>query len=199
MSRTRAGGLTALVVTVTLLIGALLHFGHLPQAVRPSAEPEPPPSMHSSQASVTGVSGTATGAAAKPVMQRWRTASALRMLRAWDARRAAAYATGSSARLSRLYIPGSEAGAADERLLDAYRSRGLRVAAMRTQLLAVEVLEADPSRWVIRVQDRLAHAVAVAVGDRRRRLLPRDDASTRTVTLLHSPDGRWRVSSVLDD
>jgi hypothetical protein len=116
------------------------------------------------------------------------------MLRAWDRSRARAYATASPARLRRLYVVGSAAGAADLRLLDAYRSRGLRVVGMRTQVLALAVLEARPDRWALRVTDRLARGVAVQGG--RRLDLPRDGSSTRVITLMLGPDARWRVSSV---
>jgi hypothetical protein len=122
--------------------------------------------------------------------------AALRTLRAWDRSRARAYATGSPARLRRLYVVGSTAGAADLRLLDAYRSRGLRVLGMRTQVLALAVLEARPDRWALRVTDRLARAVAVQGG--RRLDLPRDRSSTRVITLMRGADARWRVSSVSD-
>jgi hypothetical protein len=121
---------------------------------------------------------------------------ALRVLRAWDGRRAAAYAGGSARRLRDLYLPGSATGAVDVRLLEGYRARGLRVAGMRTQLLGVAVLERRPDRWTLRVTDRLAGAVAVDAGRRLR--LPRDASSTRVVTMMRGGDGRWRVSTVVD-
>jgi hypothetical protein len=93
-------------------------------------------------------------------------------------------------------VVGSAAGAADLRLLDAYRAQGLRVVGMRMQVLAVAVLEARPDRWSLRVTDRLARAVAVQGG--RRRDLPRDRSSTRVITLMRGPDAVWRVSSVSD-
>jgi hypothetical protein len=128
--------------------------------------------------------------------ERGADGAALRTLREWDRSRARAYATGSPARLRRLYVVGSAVGAADLRLLEAYRSRGLRVLGMRTQVLALVVLEALPDRWALRVTDRLARAVVVRSG--RRLDLPRDRSSTRVITLMRGADARWRVSSVSD-
>jgi hypothetical protein len=137
-----------------------------------------------------------TGPAGVSVLGRGTSAAALRTLRDWDRGRARAYATGSPERLRDLYVVGSGAGAADLRLLGAYRSRGARVVGMRTQVLALVVLDARPDRWALRVTDRLARAVAVQDG--RRRNLPRDASSTRVITLMRGPDDRWRVSSVSD-
>ena len=116
------------------------------------------------------------------------------MLHAWDARRADAWAAGSPAMLRALYVSGSAAGEADVRLLRGYRARGLRVRGMRTQVLALHVLEQRPHRWRVEVSDRLAGAVVVGAG--RRTTLPRDAASTRVVTLVQAPGGRWRVAAV---
>ena len=116
------------------------------------------------------------------------------MLHAWDARRADAWAAGSPARLRALYVSGSAAGEADVRLLRRYRARGLRVTGMRTQVLALHVLEQRPHRRRVEVSDRLAGAVVVGAG--RRTTLPRDAASTRVVTLVRAPGGRWRVAAV---
>jgi hypothetical protein len=64
---------------------------------------------------------------------------------------------------------------------------------MRTQLLSVAVLERRPGRWTVRVTERLEGAVAMH--GRRRMLLPRDAASARTLTLVRSGAGRWRVAA----
>ena len=85
-------------------------------------------------------------------------------------------------------------GEADLRLLRRYRARGLRVTGMRTQVLALHVLEQRPHRRRVEVSDRLAGAVVVGGG--RRTTLPRDAASTRVVTLVQAPGGRWRVAAV---
>jgi pimeloyl-ACP methyl ester carboxylesterase len=121
---------------------------------------------------------------------------ALRVLHAWDAQRATAYARGAPERLRNLYVDGSAAGAADVRLLRAYRARGLRVTGMRTQVLAADVLARRPDLLRIRVTDRLDRAVALGGGGRV--ALPRDAASTRVLTLMRAGDGRWRVASVVD-
>src|SRR4051794_18941641 len=114
------------------------------------------------------------------------------VLRAWDRRRAEAYAAGSPGRLRTLYVRG--AGSSDVHLLDDYRSRGWRVVAMRMQVLAVAVASREPGRLRLRVTDRLAGAVAVRAGERVR--LPRDRASTRMVTLVRGGDGVWRAAAV---
>src|SRR4051794_16957031 len=132
-----------------------------------------------------------------PTPDRGTSAAALRTLRVWDRRRAEAYAAGSLSRLRDLYVAGSGAGAADRRLLAAYRSRGARVVGMRTQVIALAVLDAGRDRWGLRVTDRLA--AAAAVRDGRRRELPRDSSSTRVITLVRGADHRWQVSSVRDD
>lgn len=120
--------------------------------------------------------------------------AALRTLHDWDARRADAYATGSSEALRDLYVVGSAAGAADLRLLARYRSRGVRITDLRMQVLDLAVTERRPDRWTLRVTDRLAGAVAVHAAQRTP--LPRDTSSTHLVTLLRGGDGRWRVSAV---
>ena len=124
------------------------------------------------------------------------------VLRAWDGRRAEAFAAGDLAALGRLYVPGSRAGTADRALLRGYLDRGLRVEGMRVQVLALDVLARRPGSLRLRVTDRLVGAVAV--GESGRVALPRDEASTRVVVLRRlaataRPDGApglWRVASV---
>jgi hypothetical protein len=123
-----------------------------------------------------------------------REPPAARVLQAWDRRRAAAYANGSARALRAAYVPGSRAGVADVALLRAYRDRGWRVVGMRTQVLALTVLEHAPGRWRLRVTDRLAGGVAVRLGERVS--LPRDRASTHVITLTRGPGRRWRVAAV---
>jgi hypothetical protein len=122
--------------------------------------------------------------------------AALRVLHAWDERRAAAFGTGSVRRLRELYVPGSQAGAADLRVLRAYRARHLRVSGLRMQVLGLAVLRARPGVLRLRVTDRLVGATAVGVGPRLR--LPHDRASTRVVSLMRGADGRWCVATVAD-
>jgi hypothetical protein len=117
------------------------------------------------------------------------------VLRAWDEQRAAAYAAGSVRQLRQLYVAGSTAGRSDVRVLRAFLARGLVVEGMRTQVLALRVVEQGPRRLRLEVTDRLARAVAVGPGDRA--VLPRDQPDTRRVTLLRGEDGAWRVSVVL--
>ena len=133
------------------------------------------------------------GRAVPPAVPPVRQPPAVRVLRDWDERRAAAYASGSVPALRELYV--GTAGAADVRLLRSYRERGYRVEELRMQLLAVSVRAHRPGRWVLRVTDRLAGGVAVtAYGERL--VLPRDRATTRTIRLERGADGRWRVVSV---
>lgn len=119
--------------------------------------------------------------------------SALSRLRAWDARRAAAWASADRAALRALYVPGSVAGRRDVAMLDAWTARGLRVRGLRMQLLAARVRVHRDARVVLRITDRVARAVAVGLGVRRP--LPRDAPSTRTVELVRAA-GTWRVAAV---
>lgn len=123
------------------------------------------------------------------------TVDTLEALRAWDGRRAAAWARGDVAALRRLYAAGSPAGRADAAMLRRWTERGLSVEGMSMQVLAVEVSEAAPRRLRLRVTDRLAGAVAV--GDGVRRELPRDRPTTRELVLIRAgPDAEWRVARV---
>lgn len=119
---------------------------------------------------------------------------AAKVLRSWDAQRAAAYAAGSVPMLRDLYVTGSRAGRSDVRLLRRWTGRGLRVEGMRTQVLAVQVLTRGHDRLVLRVTDRLE--AAAAVGAAGTTPLPRDRADTRVVTLRRGSDGAWRVAAV---
>jgi len=121
------------------------------------------------------------------------SATAVDVLRGWDLSRARAYADGDAAALRSLYVAGSVAGTRDAQLLRSYAGRGLRVEEMKMQILAVDVLAHSQGRWRLRVTDRL-HA-AVAVGDDGRIALPRDEASTRVVTMVLRA-GIWKVASV---
>ncbi|MGL5824739.1 MAG: hypothetical protein ACRCYU_07955 [Nocardioides sp.] len=120
-------------------------------------------------------------------------ARALTVLRAWDQRRAAAYAAGDPMALARLYLPGSAAGVNDRRLLARYVRRGLTVDNMRTQILSVEVLAHAGDSLTLLVTDRLASAVAVSDTDRIR--LPRDQANTREIELRRVSE-TWLVAEV---
>ena len=118
----------------------------------------------------------------------------IRVLRAWDRERAAAWRTGDARALGRLYTPGSRAGRADREMLRAYRARGLRVTGLRMQVASADVRRADDERVVVLVTDRLA-ATAVATGSGGAHPLPRDRWSRRRVVLVRERE-RWRVASV---
>ncbi len=117
---------------------------------------------------------------------------AVRLLRAWDRRRAEAFARGDAAALSALYADGSRTGAADRSVLDGYLRRGLTVTHMTTQVLAAVVVGESGGRIEMRVTDVLVDAV-VTDREGRRWSLPRDQPSTRRVVLVQR-DGRWLVA-----
>lgn len=121
------------------------------------------------------------------------TVAAIDVLRAWDARRAEAWATGDPQALRRLYTPGSRTGRRDRAALAAYADRGLRVTGVRMQLLAVDVLRVTGHRVTLRVTDRLSRAVARGPGGAV--VLPRDRPSTWRVRLSRRA-GEWRVAEV---
>jgi hypothetical protein len=122
-----------------------------------------------------------------------RRVAALAVLRAWDVRRAAAWAAGDEVALAALYTDGSAAGRRDRAMLGRYGVRGLRVRGMRMQVLAGTVRTRTAGRIVLVVTDRLAHAVAVGQGTRVE--LPRDRATRRTI-VLRRVAGEWRVGQV---
>jgi hypothetical protein len=126
-------------------------------------------------------------------------ARALAVLRCWDRRRAAAWAVGSTDRLRHLYLPGSGAGTADARLLRAYRARGVRVVGLRTQVLALQVLDRAPGRLRLAVTDRLTGGRVVGATGPAGAWLPRDTATARVVTLVRSTRHGWQVAGVRDD
>jgi hypothetical protein len=115
---------------------------------------------------------------------------AVRLLRAWDARRARAYASGDPAALASLYVAGSRTGRADVRVLRGYLARDLTVTGMRTQVLGAEVVRRTSHRLTVEVTDVLVGAVARS-GDRRW-ALPHDRPSMRRVELVLVA-GEWRV------
>ncbi len=113
----------------------------------------------------------------------------------WDLARAAAWSRGSVLALRSLYVPGSSVGRADVALLRRYRHRGLRVAGLRTQVLAWSVVSSRSDRLVLRVTDRLVGGVAVRAAGGTRARLPVDRPSERVVTFVRR-DGRWLVARV---
>ncbi|WP_121250856.1 hypothetical protein [Nocardioides ferulae] len=119
---------------------------------------------------------------------------ALAVLRAWDQRRARAWAAGDPRRLVSLYLPRSRAGARDRAMLRAWRARGVAVTGLRTQLLAAQVLVERRRRFVVQVTERVAGATA-RLGSGREVRLPVSVPVQRVVELRRR-DGRWRVASV---
>jgi hypothetical protein len=118
------------------------------------------------------------------------------VLHAWDDRRAVAWAAGDVSALAALYEPGSRAGRTDVRMLREWRSRGLTVHAMTTQLLRLDVRRVAADRVVLDVRDRLVSAVAVGPGVRVR--LPAGPATTRRLVLTRDA-GEWRVAQSVED
>jgi hypothetical protein len=115
------------------------------------------------------------------------------VLRAWDARRADAWARGDVRLLSTLYTRDSVAGERDRTMLRAWLARGLVVHGLQTQLLEVRQLRRTTSTWTLIVTDRLVGGIAV--GSMVRRPLPHDAPTTRTVE-LRQIGGSWLVSAV---
>ena len=174
--------LTTLVALAAGVVGAI-------DGQPPTGEPPPAVAGRESEAAVTARRHGAPGGGVRP----GRRVAALGVLRAWDVRRAAAWAAGDAAALAALYTDGSAAGRRDRAMLDRYVARGLRVEGLRMQVLAGSVRSRTAGRLVLEVTDRLAHAVAVGQGVRAE--LPRDRASRRTV-VLRRVAGEWRVAQV---
>lgn len=117
----------------------------------------------------------------------------LGILREWDVRREAAWAASDIGALRALYVPGSGAGRADARLLEAYRARDLVVRRLLTQVFAVQVLDRRPATVRLRVLDRVAGGEVVRHG----RAGPL--ASTRPLlreVVFRRTEGRWKVDEV---
>jgi hypothetical protein len=128
-----------------------------------------------------------------PVVDAPEEAEALAVLRAWDGRRARAWADGDVAALASLYAPGSRTGRDDRAMLAAYAGRGLRVSGLRMQVLAAGVRSWSPERFTIEVTDRVASAVAVRRSARV--ALPVDRPSGWLVSFVRVA-GKWRVLEV---
>lgn len=180
----RIPGVVRALVAVLFVVGVVVGAVTLS---RISTDPAGPESTGSGPSTVSEI------VVEKPVAGARTHRRALRTLSRWDARRAAAYASGDVRALDALYLRSSRTGAADARLLKTYVDRGLRVEGMRMQLLAVDVVRHDSDRLVVRVTDRLVGAVAVGRGHRV--MLPVDRADRRQVVLVRR-EGRWLVKSV---
>jgi len=150
-------------------------------------------SQASQDTSTTGAvvtSGATSSASAVPSVDRAEQSEALAVLRAWDLRRARAWAAGDVPGLRRLYTAGSVTGAADCADLQSYVDRGLVVEGISTQILAASVISSEPNRLVLDVTDRLA--ASTAVGDGVRLKLPGTQAKELTVELVKQHGG-WLV------
>ncbi len=135
-------------------------------------------------------------AGAGPTVTARPAARALVVLRAWDRRRARAWALDDPAALRALYLPGSSTGRRDVAMLAAYHRRGLEVTTMRRQVLAVRVRDRAPRTLSLVVTDRLVEARVAGGG--LRAVLPRSRPATRRIVLRHERAG-WRVEEVYDD
>ena len=136
------------------------------------------------------------GAGAAPTVTARPAARALTVLRAWDRRRATAWAEDDPTALRALYVPASSTGRRDVAMLAAYHRRGLRVTTMRRQVLAVRVRESAPRTLSLVVTDRLVEARVTGGGVRA--VLPRSEPATRRIVLRHARVG-WRVDEAYDD
>jgi len=133
--------------------------------------------------------------AAEPAPQLPITLAPALILAEWDEQRATAWAEGDVGALRDLYAVGSDAGAADVRLLRRYLDRGLRVTGLRTQVLSLHVVNRDVGRLSLEVTDRVVGGKAV--GRNETVPLPADLASTRRVELVKVGE-EWLVDEVRD-
>jgi len=144
--------------------------------------------------------GVAAGGAAAPRRTPARatapssaTLRATEVLRAWDQRRAAAWADGDLDDLARLYAPGSRTGARDVADLRRWRRRGLRVVGLRQQVAALRLRVPASHDLVLTVTDRTVDGIAVG---HRRTALPTSGWVTHRIR-LRRVHGRWLVDEVV--
>jgi hypothetical protein len=110
-----------------------------------------------------------------------------------DIARTEAFVTGEVARLRDVYAD-ERAAKADADVLRAYRERGLRLEGMVLVREWCRVTDRSPARITFEVVDRLG-PTSVRADDGRRRDLPRDRPTRRTVVLER--DGEvWRIAAV---
>ena len=123
------------------------------------------------------------------------TTRAVAVLRAWDRRRAVAWAHDDAAELRALYVGGSQTGRRDVAMLAAYHRRGLRVTTMHRQVLAVDVRASGSRAMTLLVTDRLVEGRVTGRGERL--VLPRSRPATHRLVLRRTTTG-WRVAEVYD-
>jgi hypothetical protein len=118
--------------------------------------------------------------------------SAVRVLGAWDAARAAAWTARDPRALRALYLPGSTAAEADAALLRRYAARDVRLGWFGTQRFSVRVLHRSAGRLRLAVVDRVVGAASTRV-----RCLPLPvERPVRRVVELRRVDARWLVAAV---
>ena len=122
---------------------------------------------------------------------------ALRVLRRWDADRAAALTRRDRRALRSLYAPGTGLARADIELLAGYARRGLRLTAVRHQVVDAEVMLSGAGVVEISVVERLA-SVRVADDGGRERSLPTSPFERRRLR-FERVGGVWRLSSARED
>jgi hypothetical protein len=110
-----------------------------------------------------------------------------------DAVRAEAFVTADADRLRDVYVDG-RAARADADVLRSYRERGLRLGGMVLVRESCRVAERSRNRVTLDVVDHLG-PTWVFTADGRRRDLPRDRPTRRTVALERVGDV-WRVAAV---
>jgi len=111
-----------------------------------------------------------------------------------DASRAEAFRAGDPATLTEVYTGGSDALAADRRLLRRYARRGLRVHGLRMEVVDLRLVGHTPGRATLRVRDRVGAGHVVDAEGRRTRL-PADGFSEHRIVLVRTDTG-WRIRSV---
>ncbi len=117
-----------------------------------------------------------------------------RQLMRLDRWRTAAWRRGDVELLRRVYTASSSGLAAERRMLDRYRDRGLRVTGVRLTFGHVAVLERAPRRVVLDVIDQLGMMRAVSTG-RPPVSLPRDQPSHHHIELRRVTTG-WLIASI---
>ena len=162
---------------MALVLATLLGCG--PDAHDPAARPG------------TDTMGLAPGHPA--VAPRRPVVAAVKVLREWDHRRAAAYASGDARRLRALYARGSWAGARDVRTLRSYADRRLVVDRLDVQVLRAQLLRRGGQVLRLRVLDRVITTVTHPRGSVT--TLPVGVPAVRVVTMV-KPQDRWVVRSV---
>jgi hypothetical protein len=175
------------VVLLTVLVGALCGVGVACVVVllEPSSEPSGP-------AAVRTPAAVRPPAPDRPGGEAPAADTPREVLRAWDAARERAWTSGDPSALRRLYTARSVAGRRDVAMLEAWSARGLRLTALSTQVLRLQVVVERERRLVLVLTDRVARAEADGVP------LPADRSSTRRLVLLRADgaEAPWRVAAV---